>query len=619
MIAEVIPVKRGKITLPFFDYQVPENLTAMTKIGQLVEITLRSKREFGIIRSLKTNTTAKNLKLINKIINDRPLLNKNCLKYLEEISILYHASLGSVIKSALPPMQKRKLNNLGVQLPETMTSEKIFKKPHLFVYKNLAEKKSYLDAVINSSGQTLILIPEAADIDGITKILGARNAVVCVTSYLSDKELFDAWTKIWRGDAKIVVGTRRALTMSFNDLQTIIIDNDWHPSHKSWDAAPRLHARDAAIIAAKYSGSVVHIIGHTPTVENYLFARSNVYGHQSDAILPRPLSPNLIDLRHETRTKNFGSISLTLQDALISAKNGSIFLYCNRRGSASYVMCSDCSRVLRCQKCERAQTYHESRSEMVCHFCQISQPMLASCSACGGVNLMYFGKGTEAIHSEIKKLLSDDPREIINIENSENTLKLLKPDKNQIIIGTQLAWPHLNWKKISLMAFIDADTPLFVPEYRSTEHVWDLLHDAAFRMNENGALYVQTSHPEHPVYANLGNPEAFYNSELEQRKIFGYPPYKYLLKLFFGASAKELGKVEAERFFRQLTLLTKGSTEIKITPPLELFPPLQKGKYWQEIILKLSYKVYKQQLRSIMKIVPDIWKVDPNPNTLLSL
>ena len=169
------------------------------------------------------------------------------------------------------------------------------------------------------------------------------------------------------------------------------------------------------------------------------------------------------------------------------------------------------------------------------------------------------------------------------------------------------------------MAFVDADTPLFVPEYRSTEHLWDLLRDAAFRMNETGALYVQTNHPEHPVYANLPNPEAFYAVELEQRKIFGYPPHKYLLKLFFGAATKESGKAEGERLFRQHGGLTKGPTDIKITPPLELFPPFQKGRYWQAIILKLSYADYKQQLRAIMKIVPETWKVDPNPNTLLSL
>ncbi len=619
MIAAVVPVKRGKITLPFFDYVVPDDLADKIKIGQLVEIPLRSKNESGVVRSLAHTSSIKNLKYINKIIHERPFFNPESLKFLEEISELYHTSLGSIIKSALPPMQKRMLNKLIVQATEPITGKKIFQKPKLFIYNNLDDKKSYLKKIISTAGQTLIIVPEAADVNEIVELLPNQKSIGIVTSYLSNKDLFSAWIKIWQGETKIILGTRRALLMSYANLETIIIDEDWSPSHKSWDSAPRLHARDAAIIAAKYFGAAVHIIGHTPTVENYFFARHNVYDHQREAILPRPLFPNLIDMRHETGMKNFGSLSLILQDAITAAKNGSIFLYCNRRGSASYVMCRDCSAVLRCSKCQQAQTYHESRGEMACHYCRIAQPMPAGCVGCGGVNLMYYGKGTEAVLREIKKLLPDDKREIINIENSEETLKLIKPEKNQIIIGTQLAWSHLNWKNISLMAFIDADTPLFVPEYRSAEHLWDLLHDAAFRMNETGSLYVQTNHPEHPVYASLPNPEAFYVAELEQRKNFGYPPYKYLLKLFLGATTKESGKAESERLFRQLNGLTKEPTDTKITPPLELFPPIQKGRYWQAIILKLSYTDYKRQLRSIMKIVPENWKVDPNPNTLLSL
>lgn len=618
MIAVVVPVKRGKIALSAFDYDVPDAFAAMIKVGQLVEIPFRSKKELGIIQSLKSNTTFKNLKAIEKIIHEKPFLNSNCLQFLEEISSLYHASRGSVIKSALPPLQKRKLGKLAIQKSKGIPEKKVFKKPKLFTYKNLAEKKSYLEETIAKTGQTLIIVPEAADAERLLELLGDQESICLVTGYLSDKNLFEIWTKIWQGDVKIIVGTRRALFMSFHDLQTIIVAEVWHTSHKSWDSAPRINSRDASLIAAKHYGSEVHLIGHTPTIDDYFFGQHNVYDIKPDAILPKQLSLNIIDLRHETRIKNYGPISHPLEEALLTTTKGSIFLYCNRRGSASYVMCRDCSNVLKCKQCRQAQTYHENTSELTCHYCKNTEAMIANCSACGGVNLMYYGKGTESIVKEIKKLLPNDQREIINIENSEQTLEQLKLDRDQIIIGTQLAWPHLNWKNLALMAFIDADIPLFVPEFRSAELVWDMLHDAAFRMNGAGRIFVQTGHSEHQVYANLENPEAFYASELEQRKIFGYPPFKYVLKLFLGAPTKENGKLQTDAFMRQLIGLTKDSPDIKITPPLELFPTFQKGQYWQAIIIKLSYHNFKQQLQRIMAIVPETWKVDPNPNTLLN-
>ncbi|MEK7625256.1 MAG: hypothetical protein AAB467_02795 [Patescibacteria group bacterium] len=618
MIAAVVPVKRGSLALPFFDYLVPESLIAKIKIGQLVEIPLRSKNELGIVRSLSNASDFKNLKSIGKIINELPFLSDDCLKFLEETSDLYHSSLGSIFKSALPPIQKRKLSNLVNQPEKEITEKKIFAKPKLFTYKTLAEKNDYLVKSISKVGQTLIIVPEAADADHLVPLMANLESTCVVTGYLSDKNLFDIWMKIWQGDVSVIIGTRRALLMSFHNLQTIIITEAWHPSHKSWDAAPRIHSRDAALIAAKHYGSELHIIGHTPAVDDYFFGLHQVYESAADSLLPKALALNVIDLRHETRSKNFSPISHALEEALLEAKAGSIFLYCNRRGSASYVMCSDCSNVLRCKNCRRAQTFHENTAKLTCHYCKNAEPMLSNCSKCDGVNMRYFGKGTESVIKELKKLLPNDPREIINLEDSESTLKKLSPE-HQIIVGTQLAWPHLDWRKLSLMAFIDADTPLFVPEFRSTEHAWDMIHDAEFRMDGNGAIFIQTSHPEHPVYTNLGNSAAFYAAELEQRKIFGYPPFKYLLKLFYGSSVNEPESRESDVFTRKLAELTKGSIDIKITPSLELFPAFQRGKYWRAIIIKLSYRNYKQQLRRIMKIVPESWKVDPNPNTLLGL
>lgn len=623
MYAQVVPAKRGLLSLPFFDYLVPEELQTKIQVGHLVKIPLRSREEFGVVRSISESTLTEKskIKAISGIVNERPFFSKCEIDFLEEISSLYHTSLGLLVKTALPPLQKRKISKLEIDPEDKSNKPKKFVKPKMSVYQNDEQKHEYYQNIISADGQTLILVPEVADIPQIKVMLINRtDEIAVVTSYLSKKELFSSWMDIWSGKKKIIIGTRAALFLSFHDLRTIILDNEAHFSHKSWDLAPRFHTKDAALICAKYHEAEIHLTCHMPSVESYYFLKENIY----DAVNGRFFSniqhaPMLVNMQDEARGGNYGPLSNDLQEILLNIKNGSIYLFCHRKGTASYVMCRDCGTVMKCEHCNRSLTYHESRGQLICHHCGRSENMNSECKSCGGVNLARFGVGVEAIQKEVKRLLRNDKREVVVVEESEQTLKRIDPDKDQIIIGTQFAWPHLNWKKISVMAFIDADTPLFIPEYRIVENVWQYIFDAAYRLPVGSRFFIQSSHPENIVYKALMNPQEFYETELKERKLFNYPPYRFILKLFYGAPSKELGKREIDRLRFKLSELTKTAPDIKITPPLELFPAIKKGKYWQAMILKLPYKNYKQLSRMILQFVPEGWKVDPNPNTLLSL
>jgi primosomal protein N' (replication factor Y) len=263
-------------------------------------------------------------------------------------------------------------------------------------------------------------------------------------------------------------------------------------------------------------------------------------------------------------------------------------------------------------------TYHESNKELRCHHCGHREQMSPVCSKCHGANLAYYGVGAEMLAKEFKKIFPEDKREIVQIEGSELSLKKIDPNKEQIIVGTQLAWPYLPWSKLSLAAFMDADTPLFIPEYLSTERVWQSIHDALFRLEKTTPLYIQTNKPEERIFTSFSEPSLFYKGELENRKIFAYPPYRFLLKLFVGSPTREEGTKETEKVYSSLAQLTNNSPDITINRPIELFPPFTKGNYWKAIILKLSYKNYKQLLRRILPHVPETWKVDPNPINLLN-
>ena len=212
----------------------------------------------------------------------------------------------------------------------------------------------------------------------------------------------------------------------------------------------------------------------------------------------------------------------------------------------------------------------------------------------------------------------DDRRAVIRIDSDENDLTKLDLPGSKIIIGTQLAWPRLNWQKIKLFAFLDADAPLFIPEYKIIENLWRQLRDAQFNLPPTAKFFIQTEHPEHLVFQSIFNPKNFYDQQLAERQALGYPPFKFLLKLFHGESSPDAAKKEAVKLARQLSALTKNNPDIIITGPLETSPARHAGQYWQVILAKIKYATYKQSIRFLLAQMPENWKADPNPNSILT-
>ena len=626
MIIQIIPAKRMPLSLPFFDYSVPPKLKHKIKIGQLVKIPFRSNEEFGIIYDIKPSSNNKKLKIkpLKEIIFNKPILSKPQLDFLKEISELYHVSLGFLLKSNLLPLQKRKLSDLGQKSSKRINKpakNSSFAKPQVYVYKNEIEKKEIiLEKLKNGRGQFLILTPELSSATKLAELLpnDILKRAVTITSELTAKELFAKWAQIWSGEKDVVIGTRTALFLPWFNLKNIILTDESSASHKSWDMAPRLHARDGAVFLAKHHGAKLVLLDHTPAVETYYFAQKKVYAGENLDLKPFGKGLEIIDMRNERRAKNYSLISLGLLQEFQNIKDGDIFFFLNRRGTAGYVGCRDCGNVLKCPSCHRTLTYHQNSSLLVCHYCKHTEPMPTVCKNCNGVNVAMYGAGTQLAEELIKKIMRpDDRRAVIRIDSDENDLAKLNTSESKIIIGTQLAWPRINWQKIKLLAFLDADAPLFIPEYKIIENLWRQLRDAQFNLPPTAKFFIQTEHPEHLVFQSLFNPKNFYDQQLAERQALGYPPFKFLLKLFHGESSPDAAKKEAVKLASQLSALTKNNPDIIITGPLETSPARHAGQYWQVILAKIKYATYKQSIRFLLAQMPENWKADPNPNSIL--
>ena len=627
MIAHVIPAKRMPLSFPFFDYTVSEPDQSRIKIGQLVKIPFRNTEEFGIVYEIDTQTPIKTkpLKTISSIVFEQPLLHKQQLDFLTEISDFYHVSLGFLIKTNLPPLQKRKLEKLKSVIAThniTTTPVGTISKPQLCMYRTPTEKTDTLiKKITEHTNQTLILVPEMSAIKKITDILPSEivEKLSIITSELNPKELFAAWFAIWSGEKKIIIGTRAALFLPWQNLEHIILDDEGNPNYKSWDMAPRLHTRDAALFLAKNHRAHTTLLTHTPAVETLFFAQKKVYNCTELNLLPIAKPLQLIDMRAQRRLKNFSLFSHDLLEEFKNTPHGDIFFFINRRGTVSYVGCRDCSAVLQCPTCHFSLTYHQHTNQLSCHYCQHTEPMPIECRTCHGVNVAMYGAGTQLAEDLVKKIISKtDTRAIIRIDSDENDIPKLKLPGDKIIIGTQLAWAHLDWKKIKLCAFLDADSSLFIPEYKIVENLWQQIRDAQFNLPADAILVAQTNHPEHLVFTTLFDPNSFYTQQLSERRLLGYPPFKFLVKMAQGIPNQQESVSEAQKIIEKITHLTKNNPDITILGPWETAPAYYHGNYWQVILAKISYENYKKNTKLLLTELPDTWKIDPNPNSILS-
>ncbi len=626
----VIVAGRMPLSLPFFDYTIPKELENKLVVGQLVSVPFRGKENYAVIHSFPTEIPFKNgkplpLKTLSGLVNPIPAFSTSQLDFLMELAEFYAVSPGFIIKSALFEINKKNKNlfqNLEQIVAKQRNAE--VQKPVLAVYETEAEKKALLTKNLGTAGQKLILVPEVHEIEKTARLLFGDEYLDHCTLLSSNTKPAAAtkiWLTVWQGKPLTMIATRRALFLPWNNLQTIWLLDEGNSDYKSWDMAPRFETRDAVFFLSKHHLAQVHLMSHTPSVESFFFAKKQVYSFATEKQTPfTPAKTEIINLKDEQRGGNYGFFAdETLERLRTALTAGNVFILANHRGSVSSVVCHDCGFVPRCPACKRPYSYHEDTKELVCHFCTTHKPMILFCENCRGTNLGARGIGTQKVERELRRKFKDilETLAFVRIDSDSEEVPVFDSAKKNIIIGTERALGFIDWNSIACTLLIDPDTLLFIPEYKITERLWQTVRAIDYASRNGSPVLIQTKHPEHAVFENLRRPERFYVKELQQRKFFEYPPFSFILKLSYGHTESAKAAMEAERLFLTLERLTKDSKMCTLTHPLATMPEFYKKRYWQVLLLKVDYRSYKRTIKELLKAVPEEWKVDPNPTSLL--
>ena len=633
MIAEIIPIKRLPRRFSHFDYTIPEELKERIAPGQLVKIPLKSSEIFGLVLSLReeraSDTSA--LKAVVDIVHDTPLLFDTHLAQINTLSSWYGVSYGTMAKMMLLPLQKRKIKSINLKtstkasvFPENQKNKKANQtKPMFHLYNNEMEHKQIIQEQITSSPncQIAIIVPEIQYIDTIVSHLKEHeHNTVIWHSGLSTKEQFERWLQIRNGEKHIVIGTRGALLLPYFDLKKVIIDYEHKGNHKHWDQAPRFHVKDVAELLRTTQDIETHFTSFSPSVDTYY----NVHKKKYDAThvdISDVSNCHIINISDERRGRNFSPISETLEQQLL-ALQGNAFLYLNRLGLATYIGCNSCGWRATCQSCKLPQILHKKNKQLTCHYCKTTMPLPTICPTCKESIVTISGVGTETVEQLLNEFVKKHnlPHQILRVD-SQSTMQQCDNTTIQpkIIIGTDSALSEIHWDETSLVAFLDIDMQLAIPEFGAEEQLWHLIQEVQYLKRDDAVFIIQTREPKHLIFKSLAEPDRFYRTDLNHRMKLGYPPYKYLVRYFYGhANFLEAKKVMETSVVVLKKRLQEQHKDIALTDSFDMHPRYYRGRHWFAVMARLSPESWQEDLVWLNGHIPDTWKIDPNPISILS-
>ncbi len=582
----------------------------------------------SVLHLLKTDETAKQLGLVKKSILLKSF-DTTVIKGLVKKEIFIETELET---SRLLFDNKEKTNKTlnDFQIKAVKEIEQQFETKQTVLLHGVTGSgkteiySDLIDKTIAQGKQVLYLVPEIALttqlINRIRAVFG--NSVGIYHSKFSENERVEIWNSILHeGDDKldakhfnIVLGTRSALFLPFNNLGLIIIDEEHDNSYKQQDPAPRYHARDAAMYLANLHKAKVLLGTATPSFESYYNALHNKFGlvriteRHGNASLPVTV---VCDLKKENQQhQNKGIFSHQLVSAITKAlaKKEQVILFQNRRGFAPYTECTSCNWIPHCTHCDVALIYHKQTNKLSCHYCGYTMQPPTSCGACGNNNLKYKGFGTEKIEEEIEILFptAKVARMDLDTTRSKYAYKQLIDEFElgniDVLVGTQMVTKGLDFDNVSVVGVLNVDSVLNFPDFRSYEKAYQLIVQVsgrAGRKDKKGTVYVQTNQPEHAVINHVlaDNYLQFYQSQINEREQFHYPPFTRVIELSVVSKDVVVVNDIAQQLANQLKPLFGG---MMLGPEFPLVAKI-KDQYHKRILLKINRGYSPTQVRNLLK------------------
>ena len=428
---------------------------------------------------------------------------------------------------------------------------------------------------------------------------------------------------------ELIVGVRSAIFLPMKRPGLIVVDEEHDANYKQTDPTPRYNARDMAVVMGRIYGAKVVLGSATPSLESLYNATTGKYAYielterWGEAVLPEVIiSDTIRAVKRNERKTHFNLELLQNINRSLSAGEQAI-LFQNRRGYAPYIQCRTCGYSPRCPHCNVTLTRHKATDRMECHYCGYNMPAPKMCPNCEVQDMALMGFGTEKVAEEISRLMPEARIERLDgdTSTSERAFKRIvtrfDSGEADILVGTQILTKGFDFGGVTTVGILNADNLLTMPDFRASERAFQLMMQVAGRAgrrNDRGRVVIQTSQPKHPVirFVASGDYHAMANSELAERRAFGYPPYSHLIRLLMRHEEYNLLHHAAHAL---ATVMCK-KFGARVMGPVSAALEMLRGEHRAEILLKIESGASMQRARTLLREAIATVEGDPQYKTV---
>ena len=539
--------------------------------------------------------------------------------------------------TAESPLQLNKKQEKCYQKLKHSIEEAVFRPYLLHGVTGSGKTEIYLrciQRVLDLNKSAVMVVPEISLTPQTVERFRQRfgNQVAVLHSGLTQKERFTEWKKIRDEKVSIAVGARSAIFAPFKRLGIIVIDEEHDTSYKQ-DSCPRYHARDSAMIRAQKQKAVVLLGSATPSLESIKNVEWGKYHYLSlEKRVHNRLLPivKVVNMRQEMDfKKNFSIFSMSLKKAILERveRGEQTFLFLNRRGTANYVFCRECSFTFECPHCSVTLTFHGKKNALLCHYCNFFIRKPESCADCGGAVIRFSGFGTQKLEDETKKLFPQariarlDRDTVKGRESFETVHQKMNLGEIDILIGTQMITKGHDFPNVTLVGVVYADLSLHIPDFRSAERSFQLLTQVAGRAGRGrvpGLVIIQSFSPDHYVFEFVKEHDfrGFSEKELAVRKKLKYPPFTRMVAMEIESDRERAGEVLANNIQQALARILKGTKGIEVLGPARAALYQINNRFRRHLILR---SCDHRQLHSVLRRLYEIPEIKTLSNSKVKL
>jgi primosomal protein N' len=249
-VAPCVPLgKRGQSAYTYYVSQEEK-----IHIGSVVKIPFGKRSIMGVVTIIGAQRPSYPTKEIKTVTAIR--LTDTQMKLVQWIADACHGGFGFTARLFLPD-SFAKLESAD----HPPTKKKKSEIPRAIIEHVASARRDMVSEIAEKSrGQVLILVPEIAMLalyeKGFAQELEDKTVMVYHAGLLQSEKK-DVWQSVDAGSCKIIIGTQKALFLPFQNLVTIIVDEEHVESYKLWDQYPRLYAVIGAQKLSEYSGASV--------------------------------------------------------------------------------------------------------------------------------------------------------------------------------------------------------------------------------------------------------------------------------------------------------------------------------------------------------------------------